>query len=306
VSVPETIEEAGGETVWVDRPGGVRLRAALFGPPGAAGWCAVCPGYTEFIEKYLEVVGELRDRGFGVVVHDWRGQGLSSRLVADRHKGHVESFDLPVADLRAVWAATGLGERVGTVLAHSMGGHIALRAMAAEPGLVDRAVLTAPMMGVIGAGMPETLARAVLTAAGALGLSRRYVIGGAGYDVARKPFEGNRLTRDPERFARMHRLIAANPDLAVGDPTMGWVREAFRSIALTRRPGWLEAIETPILIAIAGDDRIVNNAAIEETVRRLPHAEAIRFEGARHEILGELEGVRTAFWGAFDRFVAAR
>ena len=33
------------------------------------------------IEKYFEVVGELRRRGFAVAVLDWRGQGGSSRLL---------------------------------------------------------------------------------------------------------------------------------------------------------------------------------------------------------------------------------
>jgi hypothetical protein len=50
------------------------------------------PGRAEFIEKYFEVVRELKNRGFAVVTFDWRWQGLSGRVLADRQKGYVENF----------------------------------------------------------------------------------------------------------------------------------------------------------------------------------------------------------------------
>jgi lysophospholipase len=43
------------------------------------GSVVVSPGRSEPIEKYFEVVQDLLDRGFVVLVHDWRGQGLSHR-----------------------------------------------------------------------------------------------------------------------------------------------------------------------------------------------------------------------------------
>jgi alpha-beta hydrolase superfamily lysophospholipase len=43
------------------------------GPP--RGSVVVSPGRSEPIEKYFEVVQDLLDRGFVVLVHDWRGQG---------------------------------------------------------------------------------------------------------------------------------------------------------------------------------------------------------------------------------------
>ena len=46
-------------------------------------------GRAEFIEKYFEVIGELLSRGFVVATFDWRGQGLSDRLLGNRARGHV-------------------------------------------------------------------------------------------------------------------------------------------------------------------------------------------------------------------------
>ena len=43
--------------------------------------CVLLNGQTEFLEKYFEVIDELRGRGFAVAALDWRGQGGSGRLV---------------------------------------------------------------------------------------------------------------------------------------------------------------------------------------------------------------------------------
>ena len=64
---------------------GASLRAARFpAAPDvpAQGVCVLLNGQTEFIEKYFEVIDELRGRGFSVATMDWRGQGDSSRLTA--------------------------------------------------------------------------------------------------------------------------------------------------------------------------------------------------------------------------------
>lgn len=300
MSIPDTIEEAGGETRWLDRPDGMHLRYAVFGPVGPAGWCVFLPGYTEFIEKHLETARDLRARGFGVVCLDWRGQGLSTRYLTDPSKGHVDSFDTHLADLDAVIDDAGIGDDGSlTVIGHSMGGHLAIWYCRRHPERVKRGVAIAPMIGV--AALKPTIG-SLLAVFCAVGLSGRYVFGGSPYGPRRRQFEGNKLTTDPDRFDRAHRLIEVNPELAVADPTFGWARAAWWSIQLTHRPGWFEAIRTPILVALAGRDRIVDNAATERAILRLPDVTEVRIEDAEHEILGEIDPIRDQLWAAFDRF----
>ena len=105
------------------RPGGVRLRAARF-PAGRGsgdrGRCVFLSGYTEFIEKHLGSVAELTGRGFEVVTLDWRGQGLSDRALADRHKGHIDRMETHLEGLEAVLEAVdGFASGPSTVVAHS-------------------------------------------------------------------------------------------------------------------------------------------------------------------------------------------
>ncbi len=54
--------------------------------------CVLLNGQTEFIEKYFEMIDELRGRGFAVATMDWRGQGGSSRMTKDSRKSFVGDF----------------------------------------------------------------------------------------------------------------------------------------------------------------------------------------------------------------------
>src|SRR3984893_14315184 len=73
---------------------GVRLRFARWEPtrPPRRGPVCVFQGRGEFIEKYFEVVADLRRRGFAVATMDWRGQGGSERALTNPRKGHVRGF----------------------------------------------------------------------------------------------------------------------------------------------------------------------------------------------------------------------
>src|SRR5271156_6651492 len=93
------------EPIYFEAADGVGLRGARFAAdPGVArrGVCVLLNGGAEFIEKYFEVIDELRMRGFDVATMDWRGQGGSSRLLSDdSRKGYVMDFLQYDADLEA-------------------------------------------------------------------------------------------------------------------------------------------------------------------------------------------------------------
>ncbi len=89
---------------YIERAGG-RLRYAVWNPRRTPtgtplGTVVLIQGRAEFIEKYaMEVAGELLARGFAVYAVDLRGQGLSSRILPDHDKGHIDDFATYVADL---------------------------------------------------------------------------------------------------------------------------------------------------------------------------------------------------------------
>jgi lysophospholipase len=285
---------------------GLRLRVGHRGPAcgPARGTAVILPGRAEFIEKYHETAAELAERGFAVATLDWRGQGGSDRLLDRRHRGHVVRVEEYLADLAGMlaWLERRRLPRPWVMLAHSMGGHVGLRHLHDDPVSFAGAVMSAPMFGIRLRPMPEPLARAICEIALGLGAGQRYAPGQRDFDLARCLFERNKVTTCPAHFEDLRRQLALTPELALGGVTFGWLRASLRSIALTKRPGFVEAITTPVLVCQAGNERIVCNRSITALTRRLPHGRLLAFPEARHELLQEREPIRRRFLDAFSAF----
>jgi len=287
---------------------GTRIRCATWPADAAArprGVCALFDGQTEFLEKYDEVVGELTARGFAVAALDWRGQGGSMRALPDALKAHVGDFDEYDLDLEAFLeqVVKPMSDRPPLALAHSMGGHVVLRALHDRPNAFAGAVMTAPMLEPDTRGYPGWLARIVCRAHNLSGVSTDWVWGMQERDPLKMAFDDNLVTSDRARFARAQAALAAHPEIRLAGPTWGWLEAAYRSMARVAAPGYAEAITTPVLIVGAGRDRIVKTAAERAFARRLPNGSYVEIEDAEHEILMENDSVRARFWAAFDAFV---
>lgn len=262
-------------------------------------------GRREFIEKYNEVISELNGRGFDVYTKDWRGQGLSGRLLSNRHKGYVRSYEDYLEDLdrfiQQIVSPQAVFPRL--ILAHSMGAHLALRYLHDHPGMFEKAVFSAPMIDIASSALTRRLVKTFAWLCVTAGLKRAYVPGFGDFDSTDRKFDGNRLTSDPQRFQDELDAIDANPDLALGGPTFGWLKASLESIDVLVGDGYPEAIQTPILIVAAGNDRVVSGPAQKRMCRRLPAGCLHLVPGARHEILKENDQIRSAFWQAFDHFI---
>jgi lysophospholipase len=302
----------GLQTRFIVSRGGKRIRTAIWdAAPAAAyaggsrGVCVLLNGQTEFLEKYLEVAGELSARGFTVASFDWRGQGGSDRLVPDALKAHVADFSDFDADLAVFMdeVVKPLSDKPPLALAHSMGGHILMRALHDRPGLFKAAVTTAPMMRALTRGYPPALARALCAFENFAGQREAWVWGMEARDPLKLTFEDNLVTSDRGRYARNTDYLVADKDIRLAGPTWGWLEAAYRSMSRTMAKGFPEAIETPVLIVGAGRDRIVETRAEREFATRLPHGTYLEIENAEHEILMETDAIRARFWAAFDAFV---
>jgi len=259
-------------------------------------------GRREFMEKYTETIEELIERGFDVFSLDWRGQGLSTRMLANRHKGFIEDFDIYLNDLQRFVSNIVMPQAIDPliILAHSMGGHIALRFIHDYPGMADKVVLTAPMIDIFMSPLSRWLANFISRVAIKAKFNHAYTFGSG--DYTGEKFEGNNLTSDPVRFMETTKTIAQNPDLAVEGVTYGWLSAAIKSTDILHEPGFAKKITTPILIISAGEDHIVSNKAQKKICSLLPNCRFTEIPEARHEILRETDAVRSVFWEEFDRF----
>jgi alpha-beta hydrolase superfamily lysophospholipase len=291
----------GAVAEWFTGAGGARLRAALFPAKGEPrGSVVLSGGRTEPIEKYFEVIGELAGRGFTVLAHDWRGQGLSQRLLPDRLRGHASGSSDFVADFAALIATFEARlPKPWLTVGHSMGGCLTALVLARGETRFAGAVLSAPMLGLYTTPIPPPLARLLAGTLALVGLGAGSTPGGEAAS-----FETNILTHDPGRYARNVGLIAAYPELALGAPTWSWLAFAFAAMGeLQKGPGFPK-VETPVIVVAAGEDRIVDNAGTRLVAGRFPNGRYVEAPGAFHEILQETDEIRAVFWREFDALAA--
>ena len=258
-------------------------------------------GRKEFLEKYVETANDLNRMGYDVFSFDWRGQGLSTRILPEKTRGFINDYREYVSDLnefvdRVVPSHT---NKPIYFLAHSMGAHIVLLYLKSSSMRIDGAVLSAPMLDIYTNPYPKWLVRLLIRMATQLKCHQAVVPGSRKRLEREFHFDNNPLTSDPERFNVEKRALAANPELVVDAITFGWLSATIDSINAVKAPGFLETISTPILVVSAGADQVVSVSAQKDACRRLPNCRLAIISGARHEILMETDVVRNEFWREF-------
>ncbi|MGZ3365426.1 MAG: alpha/beta fold hydrolase [Caulobacteraceae bacterium] len=302
VATAEAPVPVGMRAFWHEGSGGARLRAAIAPSDGPArGGVVLSPGRTEPIEKYFEVIGELQARGFWVLAHDWRGQGLSHRPLPDRLKGHAAGHGDFLDDFGRLldWAEPQL-PRPWITLGHSMGGTLAAMALAAGERRFSGAFLSAPMMGLAAARrLPLPAARLIARGMLRAGRAEEFVLKD-GFEPMLGPFESNILTHDARRYERYRDQLRACPELALGGVTWGWLAFALDCAAEMDRSGAARAAGLPLTVLTAGEDQLVLNAPARRYAERAPQGRYAEIAGAYHEVLMETDARRALVWREFD------
>ncbi|WP_421726306.1 alpha/beta fold hydrolase [Bauldia sp.] len=286
---------------------GVRLRASHWRPSRRRprGTVCVLQGRSECIEKYFEVVEDLRRRGFAVATFDWRGQGGSERRLRNRRKGHIDSFVEYDRDFDGFMEQVVLPDcpppHFG--IGHSTGGLVALRAAKAGRARFDRMVLAAPLVGFAVRPSRQRLFLAGSAIMTALGLGEVVVPRPNARWIEEGRFDGNPLTSDPDRFARAVAIYREVPEIAVGPATFGWLYAALQAMSLVNQPDFATGVDVPALVLLGTLDSVVSLAAVEQLATELRAGALSIIPGARHELMMERDELREQFWAAFDAFV---
>lgn len=312
-------------------PDGVELRYAHW-PQAAAspqGTVVHFNGRTEFIERNVLIYRELAASGWDLWTLDWRGQGLSDRpLDGDRSvRGHIDKFETYLND-----AATFVREKVKfdrqprVLLAHSMGGQIALRYVLENPGTFDLVVLTSPLVRlpswaaatladlkeIIPKELKDVGACAVGKAAewrGSFIVEACRVLPEPTASQLNDAKDSWGYTHDERNLAVSECLIersrapGGGPGLAVSCPTAGWLVAAHQSIkeVFERKD---ELKEIPMLIVAAKDDPAVGPGGQKELCDALPKCTLVQVQGTGHELMIETPMIRDALLKCFDEFTA--
>src|SRR5262249_48367078 len=226
------------------------------------------------------------------------------RLLADHDKGHIDNFTTYMGDLRLFIEQVVLPQAARPVLAlcHSMGGHILLRHLAENGnGPLSAALIVSPMTAL----QREAFLRSVLMLMPEISaVDQRYLFGTGPFIFLAREFNSNHVTHDQRRYRWTEAWFKADPRLSLGGPTIGWARQAERSMAAELAPGYLERIDIPLLLMTAAEDPLIDIASHAPVVARLSQGEHVTIAGAKHEIMMETDPLRAQFWQAFDQLAA--
>lgn len=292
-------------------PDGARIRTLTLAHDRPVANLLLLTGRADFLEKWADAFAELHALGFAIASCDWRGQGGSTRAV-DNGAGHIDSFDSWVADLDHIagWAAEALAPARWFLFAHSMGGQILTRWLAAGrlaqsplASLADGVVLSSPLFGIAGRPLVNRLVELVAGIEVRRGHASRFAWGQQPYGESQRAQQRmHDLTSDRARFDDEGRWLLLHPELAVGGVSWGWLDAFARSRRQLARDG-LGAIRLPLLALLAGAETVVDNGATRRALGRLPQARIRVIDGARHEILRESDRLRTAAHRCISGFV---
>ncbi len=277
------------QAFWLRTEDGIRIRIAIWSG-GNKGTVFILTGRTEYIEKYASIANLLYQGGYSVVTHDWRGQGLSDRLLANPNIGYIGKFSDYQMDMNVVIETSKVLKlpQPFFLLSHSMGGCIGLRTIHQTQDFKS-AVFTGPMWKLHGK-IRMLLAKYISALAISLGFDKKLILGAEerNYLYLSTP-EKNSLTSDPDIFLFLKNQIDSYPELNVGGPSWRWLKEAIKENDFMLSQSYPE---TPSLVILGSDETLVDVNEILSYCRNWPQIQLDIIPNTKHEVLMESERYR--------------
>ncbi|MGH6854380.1 MAG: alpha/beta hydrolase, partial [Aestuariivirga sp.] len=301
---PENPLPAGAICVPVKTRDGKNLRAMYAQAENPKGTVVVIGGRGDFMERYFETMRDLLARGFAVASFDFRGQGGSQRLLRNPLRNHVGDFRDYDEDFAAVMTQVVIAQcpKPYLALAHSTGGHVLLRNLRRRNWFA-RAVVVAPLVGLLYGLWPLALVRVLVFLSTSLGLGWMFLPGQKHESLGRDDFPDNPLTSDRTRWMRDSITLERAPQLGVGAPTFSWLKAARKSTAALKSMRLRERFTCPVLLVAAGLDRVIDNEAMHRFADRIPGIAIVVIRESLHDILTERDEIRNQFFAVFDAFI---
>jgi alpha-beta hydrolase superfamily lysophospholipase len=232
------------------------------------GSVVIVHGASEHSDRYQHVAAALYGAGYAVHASDHRGHGRSEgpRALIDRLDYAVADLDQIVLRAREAEPAKPL-----FMLAHSMGGTVALRYAVAHQDRLQGLILSGPLAALEAAPAPMRLAGRVLSAVAPT--------------LPLVAIDASLVSRDPE----VVRAYRSDPLVHHGRLPARTVAEL--ATAIDRFPATVQAITVPTLIMYGTADRLCPPAGSQMLGERIGATDKTvkPYPGLYHEIVNEPE-----------------
>lgn len=270
--------------------GDVQIHYRTLLSPSSKNCLVILPGRTEPIEKYAELVYDLKQTAAGKNMNfflmDHRGQGQSGRMASPSDMGHVDKFENYVADVETFIGLQNLDKRCEHkfLLAHSMGAGIASAYLLKHPNSFDRVVMSSPMLQIQTKPYSYATARAIVKTMVLAGRGKKFAIGQKPFNSAAK-FEDNTFTTSEVRFKKTMGLFEENPSSKVGGVSNRWIYEVMKGTKGIRER--YHELAMPMMIINAGIETYSEPVEMEKLCNEAPNCKRVFLPTSKHEVFND-------------------
>lgn len=250
----------------------------------------ILPGRTEAIVKFAEVSRDLVKQGYSTYCLTLRGQGEAGRMLTDTDKGYVAYFDDYVTDTHQFISTIVKNDGLPVfMLAHSLGGAVAVLVVDEHPDDVAALALSSPMLEIDPGSFPpivvSSLAGGICDSTDGSG----YAIGSGPYSEE-KNFEKNSVTHSLPRWTWKVQQLNDDKSIRLGGITWRWLCQAL--VASSRAQGVGKFSSVPTVLFQAGADTIVKPGGQTKYCADAPRCTLSVMPEAKHEQLQERDDIR--------------
>ncbi len=258
------------------------------------GSIVVVHGLSEFTKKFYELATYFLEQGYNVFLYDQRCHGFSDRLTDNFDLIHVDRFEDYVRDLETYIdnIVRPISNKPINIYSHSMGGAVSLLYLAKHQDVIQKAVLSAPMVEPTVEQVPAVVARY------GLGFVKMFCGGKKKFSGSQEfnPEHPYRPESEPSRNRFYHNLNMRRNErhYQTSPMSLGWVYEALALKPKMLRNKISKAISTPVLLLSAERDTVVQNKAQQLFAVRCPACKIEVIPNTNHSLLtGSKETLET-------------
>jgi len=281
---------------------GIRVRTSFWAANDPVGTVFVFPGRADYIEKYGGLANFCLSNNLNVIAIDWRGQGLSERLLDDKNIGHIEDFKNYQNDVEVIInEAKDAGlVKPWIIFAHSMGGLIGLRTLHDNP-VFEKVVFTSPMWGIQMPPILKSGASIIMSLISLIGKMETYApTTSPETRILNEEYEFNKLTSDIRNFKLLRQQLIQHPNLQIGGPSSAWVSAALDEIEFQIGK---EPPITPALCFLGEKEEIIDNLAVREFCKNWDSCDLISIPDAKHDLLMEKKMILHSLFEKLEKFI---
>lgn len=249
------------------------------------GRIVISHGFTECIEKYMEIIYYFTREGYSTFIMEHRGHGRSGSLGANNTTQiNVEDFNYYISDLKLfIDNEVSINSKSKLFLfSHSMGGAIGIMFLEKYPTYFSKAILSSPMLQIAIGKVPVFLARVVAKLALLMGKGDEFILGNMPYDSNYDFFLAS--TSNESRYTYYYREIVGNSKLQRGGGSYKWLYESLKGMNYILKKKNIKKIKAQVLLFQSGRDDLVGASGIRKFIKRCNKSKLIKFDKAKHEI----------------------